>query len=60
MWLSGLDVPESYLTALVQIACHTNYWPLDRSTIYTAVTKYDNHEDVTDRPEFVSESEILS
>lgn len=56
MWLSGLGVPESYLTALVQIACHDNYWPLDRSTIYTTVTPYANHEDVTDRPEFVTDN----
>lgn len=51
IWLSGLHIPESYLTALVQMACRKNGWPLDRSTLYTAVTKYKNHEEVEDRPE---------
>ena len=39
MWLSGLHIPESYLTALVQATCRKNGWPLDRSTLYTAVTE---------------------
>ena len=39
MWLSGLHIPESYLTALVQATCRKNSWPLDRSTLYTAVTE---------------------
>ncbi|KAK6624941.1 hypothetical protein RUM44_011805 [Polyplax serrata] len=51
MWLSGLHIPESYLTALVQMACRKNGWPLDRSTLYTAVTKYKNHDEVEDRPD---------
>lgn len=51
MWLSGLHIPESYLTALVQMACRKNGWPLDRSTLYTAVTKYKSHDEVEDRPD---------
>ncbi|CAF4671765.1 unnamed protein product, partial [Didymodactylos carnosus] len=39
MWLSGLHIPESYLTALVQVTCRKNGWPLDKSTLYTQVTK---------------------
>ncbi len=39
MWLSGLHIPESYLTALVQATCRKNGWPLDKSTLYTAVTE---------------------
>ena len=31
MWLSGLHIPESYLTALVQATCRKNGWPLDKS-----------------------------
>ncbi|XP_076006843.1 dynein axonemal heavy chain 10 [Genypterus blacodes] len=50
MWLSGLHIPESYLTALVQATCRRNGWPLDRSTLYTQVTKYHNEEEVNDRP----------
>uniref|UniRef100_H3BAL0 Dynein axonemal heavy chain 10 n=1 Tax=Latimeria chalumnae TaxID=7897 RepID=H3BAL0_LATCH len=50
MWLSGLHIPESYLTALVQATCRKNSWPLDRSTLYTQVTKYQNSDEVTERP----------
>ncbi|CAH1233746.1 DNAH10 [Branchiostoma lanceolatum] len=48
MWLSGLHIPESYLTALVQATCRKNGWPLDRSTLYTNVTKFPNASDVTE------------
>jgi dynein heavy chain len=40
MWLSGLHIPESYLTALVQTTCRKNKWPLDKSTLYTVVTNH--------------------
>uniref|UniRef100_A0A8C9TU55 Dynein axonemal heavy chain 10 n=1 Tax=Scleropages formosus TaxID=113540 RepID=A0A8C9TU55_SCLFO len=50
MWLSGLHIPESYLTALVQATCRKNGWPLDRSTLYTQVTKYNTAEEVTEKP----------
>ncbi|XP_059165934.1 dynein axonemal heavy chain 10-like isoform X2 [Physella acuta] len=49
MWLSGLHIPESYLTALVQATCRKNGWPLDKSTLYTAVTQYNSADDVTER-----------
>jgi dynein heavy chain len=44
MWISGLHIPGSYLTALVQTTCRARGWPLDKSTLYTVVTKY-THED---------------
>jgi dynein heavy chain len=50
MWLSGLHIPESYLTALVQATCRNKGWALDRSTLYSSVTEYTNPEDVRDRP----------
>lgn len=50
MWLSGLHIPESYLTALVQIACRKNIWPLDRSTLFTEVTTFMIADDVEERP----------
>ena len=40
MWLSGLHIPGSYLSALVQTACRIRNWPLDKSTLYTSVTRY--------------------
>ncbi|XP_074640231.1 dynein axonemal heavy chain 10-like [Tubulanus polymorphus] len=49
MWLSGLHIPESYLTALVQATCRKNGWPLDKSTLYTTVTHFATMEDVTER-----------
>lgn len=49
MWLSGLHIPESYLTALVQATCRKNGWPLDKSTLYTTVTQWSHAEDVTER-----------
>lgn len=54
MWISGLHVPESFLTALVQIACRKNNWPLDRSTLYTVVTDFTDPDDVEERPESVN------
>lgn len=50
MWLSGLHIPESYLTALVQTTCRRNRWALDRSTLYSQVTPYLSDEDVDTRP----------
>lgn len=51
MWLSGLHIPESYLAALVQMACRKNGWPLDRSVMYTTVTKYRTLDEVEERPD---------
>jgi dynein heavy chain len=31
IWLSGLHIPESYLTALVQTTCRSKGWALDKS-----------------------------
>ncbi|XP_006149290.1 dynein heavy chain 10, axonemal [Tupaia chinensis] len=49
VWLSGLHIPESYLTALVQATCRRNGWPLDRSTLFTQVTKFQDAEEVNER-----------
>ncbi|XP_020287480.1 dynein heavy chain 10, axonemal isoform X2 [Pseudomyrmex gracilis] len=51
LWLAGLHVPETYLAALVQITCHKNNWPLDRSVIYTTVSKFLKPDDVEERPD---------
>lgn len=50
MWLSGLHIPESFLTAIVQQTCRDNGWALDRSTLYTKVTKYKSITEVTRNP----------
>jgi dynein heavy chain len=42
MWLSGLQTPESYLTALIQTTCRAKGWALDKSIMYTVVTKERN------------------
>ncbi|KAJ3114591.1 Dynein heavy chain 10, axonemal [Phlyctochytrium bullatum] len=49
IWLSGLHVPEAYITALVQTTCRRNGWPLDRSTLYTQVTQYTDPKEITER-----------
>ncbi|XP_014674920.1 PREDICTED: dynein heavy chain 10, axonemal-like [Priapulus caudatus] len=49
IWLSGLQIPESYLTALVQATCRRNGWPLDKSTLYTTVTSYATPDDVQEK-----------
>ena len=46
MWLSGLHIPESYLTALVQTTCRLKQWPLDKSTLYTQVTQFTSADEV--------------
>lgn len=51
MWLSGLHIPESYLTALVQTTCRAKGWALDKSTLYTIVTKDTNGDAIKKRPE---------
>ena len=37
MWLSGLHIPESYITALVQATCRRRGWALDKSALFTQV-----------------------
>ena len=49
MWLSGLHIPESYLTALVQTTCRAKGWALDKSTLYTLVTKITNPNEIKKR-----------
>jgi dynein heavy chain len=50
MWLAGLHTPETYLAALVQAACRDRGWPLDRSRLYTTVTKFADESEVAERP----------
>merc|ERR1719399_2754459 len=38
-WLSGLHIPESLLSALVQATSRRKKWALDKSTLYTTCTK---------------------
>merc|ERR1712178_550409 len=51
IWLSGLHIPESYLTALVQTTCRSKGWALDKSTLYTIVTKERDASNITKRLE---------
>lgn len=53
MWLSGLHFPPSFLTALVQISCRKNNWPLDRSTLFTVVTDFADPDAVEERSKTV-------
>lgn len=49
IWLSGLHIPESYTTALVQTSCRSKGWALDKSTMYTTVTKITNANEIVRR-----------
>jgi len=51
IWLSGLHIPESYLTALVQATCRRKSWPLDKSTLFTQVTQHEDESDILEVPE---------
>ncbi|KAG5468437.1 hypothetical protein LSCM1_02417 [Leishmania martiniquensis] len=51
VWLSGLMVPDSFLSALVQVTCRKYRWPLDRSTMMTTVTAFAGPEEITAAPE---------
>jgi dynein heavy chain len=44
MWLSGLHIPESYLTALVQATCRRHGWALDRCAMSTSVTRFTSEQ----------------
>ncbi len=48
MWLAGLHVPESYLTALIQTTCRRKNWALDKSTFSTCVTGMVSADEVTE------------
>merc|ERR1711935_60510 len=51
IWLSGLHIPESYTTAPIQTSCRTKGWALDKSTMYSTVTKITNSKEITKRLE---------
>ena len=52
MWLSGLHIPESYLTALVQVTSRIKKWPLDKSSLFTTVTKLTSLDEPPEKLEF--------
>ncbi|XP_076621651.1 dynein heavy chain at 89D [Colletes latitarsis] len=51
LWIAGLHIPETYLAALVQMACRRNDWSLDRSLTYTEVSKYSKPDQIEERPD---------
>ena len=50
MWLAGLHVPEAYLTALLQTACRSKGWPLDKATLMITVSTYQKPNQVLAKP----------
>eukprot|EP00798_Chlamydomonas_sp_ICE-L_P031818 gene31818-7022_t len=52
MWLSGLHIPETYIAGLVQAACRDKGWPLDKSTLYTKVTRFTEASQVSEKPKY--------
>lgn len=53
-------MPETYLAALVQMTCRKKNWPLDRSIIYTTVSKFSKPDDVEERPDEVNSDRLFS
>ena len=51
MWLSGLHIPETYTAALVQTTCRKYQWALDKSTLYTSITRMLDEAEVLTRPD---------
>jgi len=47
-WLSGLHVPDAFNAALVQVTCRLKNWPLDKSTLYTKVSRMTDRAEVTE------------
>jgi dynein heavy chain len=50
MWLAGLHVPEAYLTALLQTACRSKGWPLDKATLMITISTYQRSNQVMTKP----------
>ena len=48
IWLSGLHIPQSYLSALVQTTCRRKGWPLDKSSMYTVMTKFEDEKSISE------------
>lgn len=51
IWLSGLHIPASYTTGLIQATCRAKGWALDKSTMFTDVTTITDATEVTKRLE---------
>lgn len=49
IWLSGLHIPESYTTALIQTTCRARDWALDKSDMFTNVTQIYDPSQVKER-----------
>ena len=50
IWLSGLHTPETYIAALVQAASRDKGWSLDKTTLYTQLTKLTNAAQIAAKP----------
>jgi len=48
-WLSGLHISEALLSSLVQTTCRRRGWALDKSTLYTQVTKFTEKTEIKTR-----------
>ena len=51
IWLSGFHIPESFVAALVQSACRLRSWALDKSVVFTEVTKTVDSSEITEKLE---------
>merc|ERR1711998_124966 len=49
MWLSGLQIAETFTVALIQATCRRYVWPLDKSTMYTKISKMKDSTEVKEK-----------
>lgn len=57
IWLSGLRQPQAFLTALIQLACRKNNWPLDQTYIHTEISQYMTKDQIFKLSDKVDEGE---
>ncbi|BES91052.1 Hypothetical protein NTJ_03860 [Nesidiocoris tenuis] len=50
LWLAGLAYPQAYLTAIAQVACREEGWPMDAVAFHTEVTEYQKRSAIPSKP----------
>jgi dynein heavy chain len=52
IWLAGLHIPESYLTAIIQSCCRKKKWALDKVKLRTKLTQFNDKSQVKKNLDF--------
>ena len=54
MWLPDLHIRSYYLKDIIRVTCKKKQWPLEKTDIYTIVTKYMSPDEVKDKPQVLN------